>query len=55
MKGPASASPTIPSASGSRVNSYICQATTIPWIWAPIAIVNTLATNHRKFAIRRGA
>ncbi len=55
MNGPASASPTIPSASGSCVSPYICQATTIPWICAPIAIVRTLATNHRKFTIRSGA
>ena len=55
MNGAASASPTMPSASGSRVTSYICQATTTPWIWAPIAIVRMLATNQRKFAIRSGA
>ena len=55
MKGAASARPTRPSASGSRVTSYICQATTTPCTWAPIAMVRMLATNQRKFGIRRGA
>ena len=55
MKGTASARPTIPSASGSRVSAYICQATTTPWIWAPMAMVRTLVTNQRKFCTRSGA
>src|SRR5436190_10920997 len=55
MNGAASASPTSPSASGSRDTSYICQATTSPWTWAPIAMVRMLMTNHRKFGIRSGA
>ena len=37
MNGNASASPIRPSASLSWVSSYICQPTTVPWIW--IAIV----------------
>ena len=55
MNGAASASPTMPSASGSCVSAYICQATTTPWICAPIAIAQMLATNHRNAGIRSGA
>ena len=55
MKGAASARPTIPNASGSCVMAYICQATTTPWIWAPIAMAKMLATNQRKFSSRSGA
>jgi hypothetical protein len=55
MNGAASARPTMPSANGSCVTAYICQATTTPCTCAPRAIASTLITNQRNPGIRSGA